>query len=715
MNKYIVKKKDTLWSIAQNQLGSGTYYTDIAQANNLNPESIIRPGQNLIIPNNSRKTSKNTFQYKVGKGDSLSKIANSYNTTVQNILKYNNINNPNLIQTGQVINIPYISKRKQVVKNFRTFKNEEDKLNQKSDLDIINTYHKNKHDNQIYIVDDKLNNKLSVYQNGILLKSYSAIHGKNTNSDDMTITHTDSNGNLINLAGNLSTPAGIYFTTKGGQYHGAPSFIRRTKQQVQSKNPNGIPSSIHARTLYEGANTNGCTGMCQKDLWDLSKYINQPNVPTYILPADKRNRFFIRNGELQFKSHDVTKTPSYNTIVSKPIKYITYSTNGLSQQNKNIISRFNKSLIKNKKQLQNDLGINNDTYNELALSALGILGVETNYGNQNTGVGNFIRAARKALFRNNSSPDYKSKYYTYGIQGDNNSVGLTQIRFKYLSNKEKQLFKKYGITKQSLVDSPEKAAIATMIKLGQNYLDRGSIDKAISGWNNKPSYLLQVRNNMKRFNIYEAYKSGGMIKLQGGNKIPIGTKSQYNNVVSIYQSLVSKGVNPQAALDLVNQKVAEKGWTGYSTGDAKKFNNVDQFTDHIIDWYGRMYPDSLKAKDFNSFWRGIQITPKYKYNSENPNYKQHLLQTRPGVKKRINFYRKQQGLSPLASIQTNLLQTNNNSLYAKKGGVIKYTDDGRKVPDKCPKCGADIVVKLQGEPIYICKNNHYFGTVKFNG
>lgn len=130
--------------------------------------------------------------------------------------------------------------------------------------------------------------------------------------------------------------------------------------------------------------------------------------------------------------------------------------------------------------------------------------------------------------------------------------------------------------------------------------------------------------------------------------LPIGTRDQYNNVVSIYQSLVSKGVPPQAALDLVNQKVAEKGWTGYSTGDNKKFNNVDQFTDHLIDWHSRMYPDSLKANNFNEFWNGIMITPTYKYNPRGNNYKQELLRTRPGVKKRINFYRKQQGLGPLA-------------------------------------------------------------------
>lgn len=151
-----------------------------------------------------------------------------------------------------------------------------------------------------------------------------------------------------------------------------------------------------------------------------------------------------------------------------------------------------------------------------------------------------------------------------------------------------------------------------------------------------------VKQNMKRFNLYEMYKGGGAI--------PIGTQEQYNNVVSIYQSLVSKGVPPQAALEIVNQKVAEKGWTGFATGDNKKYFNSDDFADHIIDWHGRMYPDSLKAKSFEDYWKGIQITPKYKYNSENPNYKQELLKTRSGVKKRINFYRQQQGLNPLAYV-----------------------------------------------------------------
>lgn len=137
-------------------------------------------------------------------------------------------------------------------------------------------------------------------------------------------------------------------------------------------------------------------------------------------------------------------------------------------------------------------------------------------------------------------------------------------------------------------------------------------------------------------------------KHQTGGKFP-GTKAQYDNVTSIYQSLVDKGVDPQAALELTNQKVAEKGWTGWTTGDNKKFNNVNSFTDHLIDWHSRMYPDSLKVNNFQDFWNSIQ-GGKHKYNSRGNVYKKELLLTRPGVKKRINFYRNTLGEQPLAFI-----------------------------------------------------------------
>lgn len=164
-----------------------------------------------------------------------------------------------------------------------------------------------------------------------------------------------------------------------------------------------------------------------------------------------------------------------------------------------------------------------------------------------------------------------------------------------------------------------------------------------------------------RNNLFQKYFQGGTLipKFQTGKKVPIGTQQQYNHVTEIYQSLVDQGIDPQAALDITNQKIAEKGWKGYSTGDNKKFQNADDWAAHVKDWHQRMYPDSLKANGFNSYWRSIQVTPKYKYNSEDPGYRKLLESTRPGVKKRVNFYRQQQGLSPLA--QVNIPNNNYNN------------------------------------------------------
>jgi LysM repeat protein len=47
-----------------------------------------------------------TLTYTVVAGDTLSKIAHDYNSTVENISIYNSISNPNLIKVGQTIIIP---------------------------------------------------------------------------------------------------------------------------------------------------------------------------------------------------------------------------------------------------------------------------------------------------------------------------------------------------------------------------------------------------------------------------------------------------------------------------------------------------------------------------------------------------------------------------------------------------------------------------------
>lgn len=133
----------------------------------------------------------------------------------------------------------------------------------------------------------------------------------------------------------------------------------------------------------------------------------------------------------------------------------------------------------------------------------------------------------------------------------------------------------------------------------------------------------------------------------GGGKV--AHDARYNHVTQIYQSYINQGVNPQTALELTNQKIAEKGWTGWVSGDNKRYNNVDSFTGHTIDQFNRLYPDSLKSNNFNQFFQGIE-GGRTKYNPTPNIYRQHLLQTRPGVKKRINEYRRLQGQSPLSVV-----------------------------------------------------------------
>lgn len=75
----------------------------------LNDVSNVVVGAEDLSTSELRKVASNTSAkvYKVEKGDSLSAIANKFNVSLQDILKYNkNISNPNKISVGQLILIP---------------------------------------------------------------------------------------------------------------------------------------------------------------------------------------------------------------------------------------------------------------------------------------------------------------------------------------------------------------------------------------------------------------------------------------------------------------------------------------------------------------------------------------------------------------------------------------------------------------------------------
>ena len=94
---YIVKRGDTLTKISKM---FNVSVSDLVKWNNIKNPNLIITGQKLIVSN------PGIIYYVVKKGDNLSKIARVYGVTVKNILSWNpDIKNPNLIYPGQIIRI----------------------------------------------------------------------------------------------------------------------------------------------------------------------------------------------------------------------------------------------------------------------------------------------------------------------------------------------------------------------------------------------------------------------------------------------------------------------------------------------------------------------------------------------------------------------------------------------------------------------------------
>jgi putative chitinase len=118
---YTVKSGDYLWSIAEKIYGSGYNWVDLAKANNLENPGVLYAGTKLVVPNVAPKlvtVQVNPTQiqnpiagstYTVVKGDFLWDIAvRAYGDGYKwvEISKVNNLSNPSLIFSGNVLQLP---------------------------------------------------------------------------------------------------------------------------------------------------------------------------------------------------------------------------------------------------------------------------------------------------------------------------------------------------------------------------------------------------------------------------------------------------------------------------------------------------------------------------------------------------------------------------------------------------------------------------------
>ena len=99
---YTIQSGDTLSEIAARY---NTTVDELAELNGISNPNLIYPGNEIIIKAGSSRDDDCDVVYQVRPGDTLSEIAARYNTTVDELVELNGIDNPDLIYPDTILKI----------------------------------------------------------------------------------------------------------------------------------------------------------------------------------------------------------------------------------------------------------------------------------------------------------------------------------------------------------------------------------------------------------------------------------------------------------------------------------------------------------------------------------------------------------------------------------------------------------------------------------
>jgi len=104
----IVKRGDTLSQIAEIY---NTSYQYLAKINDISNPNLIFVGEKIFVPrlDNSNLNDTSHVLYVVKRGNTLTQISMLYGVSIESIVQLNDIENPNLIFSGEVLRIPVIN------------------------------------------------------------------------------------------------------------------------------------------------------------------------------------------------------------------------------------------------------------------------------------------------------------------------------------------------------------------------------------------------------------------------------------------------------------------------------------------------------------------------------------------------------------------------------------------------------------------------------
>ena len=101
---YTVKKGETISELAER---FGTSTDRLLKLNNISDPKLVIAGTRIAVPGraSSARTSRTYEEYVVQSGESLSYIADRYNTSVDQLVAINNLDDPNMVVTGTRIKL----------------------------------------------------------------------------------------------------------------------------------------------------------------------------------------------------------------------------------------------------------------------------------------------------------------------------------------------------------------------------------------------------------------------------------------------------------------------------------------------------------------------------------------------------------------------------------------------------------------------------------
>ena len=236
---YIVKKGDSLWSIAR---AYNTTVDELKKLNNLST-NLLSVGQILKIPVKSEVENYNI--YTVAKGDTLYKIANQFGVTVNDIITANNLKS-NTLQIGQKLSIPILKQENieyyvqsgdslwSIARKFNTTVDEIKKLNNLT-TNLLNI-------NQRLLIPKETDNNISeeqkYYEYTVISGDtlYSIARKYNTTVNEL-ISYNNLSSTALSLGQKIKIPIEFVYTVKKGDtlYSIAQNY-NTTVDNIKKKN-----------------------------------------------------------------------------------------------------------------------------------------------------------------------------------------------------------------------------------------------------------------------------------------------------------------------------------------------------------------------------------------------------------------------------------------------------------------------------------------------